>query len=1017
MLSTRRVVMSAFFAAFAITLVAFAEEEISSKINYQASVKRNDAVATGACDVRFKLWDADAGGAEVEPMQEVLGVALDGGVLTTAFDFGDQAFKGKARWLEVHLKCTGDPDWTELTPRQEMTAIPYSMTKRGETTIYNAISPSTNAGASENTIEPTAIGVTVTGGTPTEPNAAYDDHTSCGGKGNICGTNNGDPTDATGAAAPYGEENTAAGKNSLALGNRARALHKGAVVIQADSDLSRGTPAYFDSTADNQFLIRATGGVGIGKNNPAAALDVGGDVHSDGVLSSGNTINVDGMLREIRADADLDIFVTGAPNRMTITAGGDVGIGTTSPSAKLDVVGSLEVDATTLVVDAANNRVGIGTASPSSTVDIVGSLEVDATTLFVDAPNNSVGIGTITPSEKLHVQTGNIRVDTTTPGGGVAIVGNDTNDVALSISNGGGIHYIFDDDSDGHALKIEAAATDCSIGSVGGSRIRLYANGTASVGTGTFSPTEELEIHSIDAVTSLDINNEGADGDPQVRFLVNNVATFSMGVDDSDADKLKIGTSGPATSTRMTIDAGGNVGIGTASPAQRLSVAGTVQSTSGGFMFPDASVQTTASNADGHSLDASDGSPVDALFVDAQGDVGIGTTSPGSHRLFVTGTSTGVSGATLHAENTSAGSGIAGNFRSVGTDSTVVIGNDGTGDMLRTFSAFQPCCPLVKITNDGCVGIGGTSQCSLGANINTSLHVFPHPDDPDATEYAAWFESFTRTEAAGTTVAYFNRESNDGTVISIMQAGTQDGTISTSAGTVSYNPFTGSHFGWTDETLDRGTLVVMTGDNRIQHDREVGEEIYGMAPSSTPNDSRCLGSYLGVMESSKPADSSNPHLIMAVGNGDIWVVDSGRNIEPGDYLISSDVRGHAMLDDENRFPVGYVIARAGERVDWSGIVEAVDGRKHRKISVFYESFVRGSAVAVGGQLESLRAELDELRRSNAELSARIAALPGQTRVQAGHSSPWVVGFVGAGLLGLLFVARMRFHSGSAHRAG
>jgi hypothetical protein len=35
------------------------------------------------------------------------------------------------------------------------------------------------------------------------------------------------------------------------------------------------------------------------------------------------------------------------------------------------------------------------------------------------------------------------------------------------------------------------------------------------------------------------------------------------------------------------------VGIGTATPGQKLSVAGIVESTSGGFKFPDGTIQTT----------------------------------------------------------------------------------------------------------------------------------------------------------------------------------------------------------------------------------------------------------------------------------------------------------------------------------------------------------------------------------------------------------------------------------------
>lgn len=72
----------------------------------------------------------------------------------------------------------------------------------------------------------------------------------------------------------------------------------------------------------------------------------------------------------------------------------------------------------------------------------------------------------------------------------------------------------------------------------------------------------------------------------------------------------------------------GKVGIGTNSPGSSLTIAGLVESLSGGYKFPDGSIQTTASSGDGHSLDAADGVPLDAVYVDNDGKVGIGTTTP-----------------------------------------------------------------------------------------------------------------------------------------------------------------------------------------------------------------------------------------------------------------------------------------------------------------------------------------------------------------------------------------------------
>jgi len=55
--------------------------------------------------------------------------------------------------------------------------------------------------------------------------------------------------------------------------------------------------------------------------------------------------------------------------------------------------------------------------------------------------------------------------------------------------------------------------------------------------------------------------------------------------------------SGNSNGEAMRINSSNNVGIGTTSPGQKLSVAGIVESTSGGFKFPDGTVQTTKAAA------------------------------------------------------------------------------------------------------------------------------------------------------------------------------------------------------------------------------------------------------------------------------------------------------------------------------------------------------------------------------------------------------------------------------------
>ncbi|MFH1563236.1 MAG: four helix bundle protein [Nitrospirota bacterium] len=73
---------------------------------------------------------------------------------------------------------------------------------------------------------------------------------------------------------------------------------------------------------------------------------------------------------------------------------------------------------------------------------------------------------------------------------------------------------------------------------------------------------------------------------------------------------------------RMRITKNGNVGIGTAKPLEKLTVAGTIASTHGGFKFPDGSIQTTAASAGGHYVGELYGGGV-VFYVDHTGNHGV----------------------------------------------------------------------------------------------------------------------------------------------------------------------------------------------------------------------------------------------------------------------------------------------------------------------------------------------------------------------------------------------------------
>jgi hypothetical protein len=90
---------------------------------------------------------------------------------------------------------------------------------------------------------------------------------------------------------------------------------------------------YMDGTAQNYFAGNV--GIGASRTTPATALDVNGDVTiTDKIIHSGDTNTA------IRfADNDTVTVETAGSERVRVDSSGNVGIHTTSPTAKLDISG------------------------------------------------------------------------------------------------------------------------------------------------------------------------------------------------------------------------------------------------------------------------------------------------------------------------------------------------------------------------------------------------------------------------------------------------------------------------------------------------------------------------------------------------------------------------------------------------------------------------------------------------------------------------------------------------------
>lgn len=277
----------------------------------------------------------------------------------------------------------------------------------------------------------------------------------------------------------------------------------GTLLSSARQELTAAPYALFTAkpwTTSGANIYYDNGRVGIGTNNPAMPLHVetgGGSgvraVYARASATSTITFGVEGITESL-TDGSAGVFglanaatgttygVIGQCNSPNGYAGyfigrgyfaGDLGIGTAAPAAKLDVNGTARMTGFKLPTGAAAGRVmtsdasGVGTWQPTQWI-------TDAWGIYYGGAN--VGIGSCCADAKLLVACAGHD--------GVRIAGNDTGDTFLEIMNGGGSHYIFDDDSAAHAFTLESAPGRDMVFNTSGSveRMRITQGGNVGIG-------------------------------------------------------------------------------------------------------------------------------------------------------------------------------------------------------------------------------------------------------------------------------------------------------------------------------------------------------------------------------------------------------------------------------------------------------------------------------------------------------------------------------------------------------
>ncbi|MCQ4138764.1 hypothetical protein NOM92_02530, partial [Chryseobacterium sp. EO14] len=372
-----------------------------------------------------------------------------------------------------------------------------------------------------------------------------------------------------------------------------------------------GTTTAATDNNENAYIM---GNVGIGTANPTANLEVKGIIKStnpdgsslilanganrseiyfaDGLGHSGNDYSLRaGTTTSEDTFQILNIITGGAP--FTILPNNNIGIGTVTPTTKLDIAGETKIrtiNSGTLGTDniLVSDATGIVKSIPANSIT-EGAKAVEpwykegTTTAATNNNDNAyimgnVGIGTANPTAKLDIN-GNIK--STNPDGSKVIVANGANRSEIYFADGLG------HSGNDYSLRVGTNASEDTFqilnhtSTTSSNPLTILAND--NVGIGTISPTTKLDVNGkVSAVEEIIVKPATDSEGGQVKLVTSSNAPSGkdgfldmLSNSNTSGARLFIGSSGEgiyiADGKYQSL---GNVGIGNPNPTTKLDIAG-----------------------------------------------------------------------------------------------------------------------------------------------------------------------------------------------------------------------------------------------------------------------------------------------------------------------------------------------------------------------------------------------------------------------------------------------------------